>query len=156
MSKDNKIYAAYGSNMNLRQMKWRCPYAKVLGTGELQGYRLLFRGGMGASVATVEPKRGRSVPVLLWEITPRDEEALDRYEGWPTFYRKETLTVQHDSQPVDAMIYIMNDGHEPGTPSIHYLHSIMQGYIDAGLDIAVLKTAQRTSIGMRRVEHENE
>jgi len=27
----NKLYAAYGSNLNLEQMKFRCPYALPLG-----------------------------------------------------------------------------------------------------------------------------
>ena len=31
----NKIYIAYGSNLNLKQMKYRCPDSKVLGTAML-------------------------------------------------------------------------------------------------------------------------
>ena len=105
MKNANKLYAAYGSNLNLEQMEYRCPYAVPLGTAELAGYRLLFRGGRdGSAVATVEPMGGGSVPVLLWEITPRDEEALDRYEGWPRLYCKETVTVEFGGKPAEAMI----------------------------------------------------
>ena len=53
-----KIYLAYGSNLNLDQMAYRCPTATILGTSELNGYRLLFRGGHGGAVATVEPYEG--------------------------------------------------------------------------------------------------
>ena len=54
------LYIAYGSNMNIRQMAWRCPMAEVVGTARLKGYRLLFRGYKRGAVATVEPfARGR-------------------------------------------------------------------------------------------------
>ena len=42
--KKETIYLAYGSNMNQTQMAFRCPTAEVVGTGELKGYELLFRG----------------------------------------------------------------------------------------------------------------
>ncbi len=141
MNKENKIYAAYGSNLNLEQMRMRCPYARVLGTAELPGYRLLFRGGNGGAVATVEPKKGGSVPVLLWDITPRDEEALDRYEGWPNLYRKENVTVLHEGKLVAAMAYIMNPGRQLGRPGAGYFHTIKEGYASAGFDFGVLVKA---------------
>jgi len=50
---ETKIYAAYGSNMNLKQMKKRCPKAKVIGKGELHDYKLTFRGKQ-TGVANVE------------------------------------------------------------------------------------------------------
>ena len=67
-----KIYLAYGSNLNLDQMAYRCPTATILGTSELKDYRLRFRGGHGGAVATVEPYEGGSVPILLWAITAAD------------------------------------------------------------------------------------
>jgi len=149
MNSENTIYVAYGSNLNLEQMEWRCPYAKVLGNAELRDYRLLFRGGNGGSVATVEPKKGGIVPVLLWDITPRDEEALDRYEGWPRLYRKETVTVYYEGKPVKAMVYIMNDGRPLGFPSEHYLQTIIEGYLSAGFDKKTLEQAVKASAGRR-------
>ena len=74
----NKLYVAYGSNLNLAQMARRCPTAKVVGIGKLKEYQLTFRG-----VATIEPVSGAETPVGVWEITPKDEMALDRYEGYP-------------------------------------------------------------------------
>lgn len=75
------LYLAYGSNLHLLQMARRCPTAKVFGTALLNGYRMLFRGNGWGGVATVERDAESSVPVLLWEIQPADEAALDRYEG---------------------------------------------------------------------------
>lgn len=145
ISDGNKLYLAYGSNLNLEQMGYRCPYAVPLGSVELSGYRLLFRGSKNGAVATVEPDEGGSVPALLWEITPRDEEALDRYEGYPRFYRKETVTVKFDGKPVETMVYVMNDGHPLGLPGEYYLEVILDGYVSAGFDGAVLEQAVRES-----------
>ena len=146
ISSGNKFYLAYGSNLNLEQMKSRCPYAVPLGTAELSGYRLLFKGGRDSAFATVEPFEGGSVPVLLWEITPRDEEALDRYEGWPRFFRKVTVTVTLDGSPVEAMVYIMNEWYQPGQPEKHYLKTILKGYASAGFDASVLEDAVKASV----------
>ena len=144
MKNTNKLYIAYGSNLNIEQMGHRCPYAVPLGTTELRDYRLMFRGGSNA-VATVEPHEGGSVPVLLWEITPSDEEALDRYEGWPRLYRKETVTVNFKGKPVEAMVYIMNEVYPYGLPGDYYLDVIKEGYATAGFDTAVLKAAYTAS-----------
>ena len=43
MSED-RLYFAYGSNINLDQMAHRCPAAEVVGPVVLENYRLLFRG----------------------------------------------------------------------------------------------------------------
>jgi len=140
------VYLAYGSNLNLKQMAYRCPTARVLGQAKLNGYRLLFRGGNGGAVATIEKQKGESVPVLLWRIMPYDEEALDRYEGYPHLYRKETVKVRFKGQWVPAMAYIMNDGRPQGAPSRYYYEVIRQGYMDAGFDISILDKAVRDSM----------
>lgn len=38
------LYLAYGSNLNLEQMAYRCPTAKPVGQVVLKDYQLLFRG----------------------------------------------------------------------------------------------------------------
>ena len=83
---EKKFYIAYGSNMDVDQMEWRCPKAELLGVSELDGWQLLFKGSLSGAYATVEQAEGYKVPVLVWAITPRDEERLDRYEGFPNFY----------------------------------------------------------------------
>lgn len=145
MNKENTIYLAYGSNLNLKQMAQRCPTAKVLGGAKLNGYRLWFRGSRGSAVATVEKEKGSSVPVLLWEIQPQDEAALDRYEGYPWLYRKETVKVRFKGKWVEAMVYIMNEGRPLGAPGRYYYEVIREGYIDAGFYIPILDEAVRKS-----------
>ena len=134
------IYLAYGSNMHIEQMKHRCPTGKVLGTSMLKGYRLVFN-----SVATIAPDPDRSVPVVLWDIKPADEKNLDRYEGFPRLYRKETVPVELNGDTVDAMVYIMNsDGIRP--PGRFYYDVIREGYEANGLDTAPLEQALQESL----------
>lgn len=135
---EEKLYIAYGSNMNLPQMAQRCPTAKVVGKGMLQGFELLFRGGRRGGVATIEPCVGSSVPVLLWKIKPQDESALDCYEGFPSFYDKQLMEVKLGGKPAQAMVYVMTPGHELGRPSAFYLNTIRDGYKTAGFDTAHL------------------
>lgn len=129
-----KLYIAYGSNLNLPQMAYRCPTAQVVGTSEIKGYELLFCGGHRGAVATIEPSEGSTVPVLLWAIQPQDEIALDRYEGYPSFYRKETMDLKLEGKTVSAMVYVMNDAYVFGTPTDPYYQIIAQGYKTAGFD----------------------
>jgi len=150
------LYIAYGSNLNLPQMAFRCPTAKVVGVSEIKDYELLFRGGRRSSVATVEPLKDSSVPVLLWKLKKRDLQALDRYEGFPSFYRKEILQVELKGKTVPAMVYIMNDGHPLGSPSDYYLNTILEGYQSAGFDTEILEQAVEKSICLAQEQHEQE
>ena len=152
--KSETLYIAYGSNLNLPQMAFRCPTAKVVGANELKDYELLFRGGRRSSVATVEPLKGSSVPVLLWKLKERDLQALDRYEGYPSFYRKEILPVELKGKTIPAMVYIMNDGHSFGSPSDFYLNTIMEGYQSAGFDTEFLEQAVEKSIRLAQEQQE--
>lgn len=140
MSKD-KIYIAYGSNLNLPQMAQRCPTAKVLGASEIKDYELLFRGSKTGSYATVEPCEGKTVPVLLWTVCKKDELALDRYEGYPMFYEKENMALSLDGKEVNAFVYVMTEGHRLGMPSQYYVDVIAQGYQSAGFDLEILQEA---------------
>ena len=79
-----RLYVAYGSNLNIRQMKYRCPGAKLYGRGVIEDYALQFKGQPHGAFATIAPKEGASVPVAVWEISEKNEQALDRYEGYPS------------------------------------------------------------------------
>ena len=98
-----KLYIAYGSNINLGQMAHRCPSSKVVGTAMLQGYELQFK-----QVATIEKKEHAETPVLVWKLPQKDERTLDSYEGHPRLYRKENVELEIDGEMQNAMVYIMN------------------------------------------------
>lgn len=148
----NKFYLAYGSNLNQEQMARRCPTAKVVGAALLSNYQLMFCGRYSNAVATILPKKGGHVPVLIWEITDKDEEALDHYEGFPFFYGKKNLRVMLNGKMVKAMVYIMNDTRLHGTPGCSYYGTILAGYKAAGFDVDVLRAAVNVSHGVAPVE----
>ncbi len=143
---NKKCYIAYGSNLNLPQMAERCPTAKVLGASSMKDWQLLFRGPHGGAVATVEPYKGSSVPVLVWEISETDENALDRYEGWPYLYRKEIVKIKLGRKTIEALVYLMIEGKPLNQPSSYYYSVIYDGYKSAGFDIEILKKATMDSL----------
>ena len=154
--KKRKLYCAYGSNLCVEQMVQRCPTAKVTGAGTVDGYRLKFRGGYGSAVATIEAtNKEAKIPVLVWLITEKDEEALDRYEGWPHLYRKEDIIVTMDSgEPLEVMAYIMNPRYSENAPSVYYYNIIRDGYETAGFDTEFLRAAATRSANRRVKEAE--
>ena len=113
-------------------MAYRCPEATVVGTAKLDGYELAFRRGF----LTILPKEGASVEGLIWSVTDHDESQLDCYEGYPTFYDKETLTVTDaDGTPHEIMVYTMNAPYRDQLlpVSSRYNAVVLQGCLDAGI-----------------------
>lgn len=136
-----RYYIAYGSNLNTPQMAQRCPKAAVVATGELKDYCLEFRCRERYGVATIRQEKGSSVPILLWSIKPSDERSLDYYEGHPFFYHKEMMAVEINGKMQEAMVYVMNDGHDLTSPSDYYLNIIREGYREFGFDEKILDEA---------------
>ena len=146
MKTKERLYIAYGSNLNMEQMENRCPTANIAGKTVLHNWRLKFRGGTHNAVATIERSKGGKVPILVWSIQPGDEAALDRYEGFPHLYRKETLRVTLNGKRISVMVYIMNETGRPyGTPSAEYLNIIREGYKSLGFNTGVLDEAVTSS-----------
>lgn len=135
-----RLYIAYGSNINLEQMAYRCPNSKIIGKEMLKGYELEFRG-----VATIVPNDKSEVPVLIWEIDGRDEHSLDRYEGFPNLYRKELFEIEIDGEKKECMAYLMNKGHI-SPPTSYYYSVINQGYEANGMDTSYLRAALEKSV----------
>lgn len=146
-----RYYIAYGSNLNVRQMKLRCPKATILGTAKLKGWELLFKGSKSGSYLTIEKKENAIVPVVIWEVDKTDEKALDRYEGYPTFYYKKDIKVQYkgirtgDRRTVTAFAYIMNEERQIGVPSLFYLNTCLDGYDTFYFDKQILLNAYHKS-----------
>ena len=142
-----RYYIAYGSNLNIRQMRWRCPSARIIGTAQLDGWRLLFKGSKTGSYLTIEQEAGHSVPVAVWEVSPEDERALDRYEGFPSFYYKKEMELDITGirtgkiRKRKVFVYIMHEERPVGVPTRSYIQVCMEGYHDFGFDIGVLADA---------------
>lgn len=151
MKNEKRYYIAYGSNLSVTQMHWRCPDAKVVGKGELKDWRLLFKGSKTGSYLTIERCKGSRVPVAVWEVSERDETALDRYEGYPSFYYKEELPFEYSGirtgkkHKATVFVYIMHEDRPLGIPSEHYLNICATGYYLFKFDTKYLKEALRYS-----------
>ena len=146
-----KRYVAYGSNLNLKQMAYRCQSAKLYGKGILGGYRLLFKGSEDNAYLTIEPCKDSIIPVAIWDIGPEDEMHLDVYEGYPTFYYKEDVEVELDTgETISAMVYIMTskikDRINLSLPSEKYYKAVMDGYKDHGFDPKYILEAIEVSV----------
>lgn len=130
-------YFAYGSNMNLHQMDYRCPASEVVENVRLEDYRLAFRGrNPGNGVATILPEKGSHVDGVLWNITPDCEKSLDHYEGYPSLYGKEQVIVQNQAgERQSVMVYVMNAPYKdvPSRPSDLYLKGILEGCHENGI-----------------------
>jgi len=141
MVKSVKLYFAYGMNTNQEEMAYRCPGAHALGRAILPGYRLEFK-----SFATIVPNSKESVEGVLWTITDSDESALDMLEGYPEFYDKKTVSVEHDNQSYIAMTYIMGPREQGYAPSDGYYSMVSAGYQSFGLSQTQLLDAKNRSI----------
>ena len=137
----SRLLAAYGAGVNRAEMAKHCPTAKLIGSAELKNYRLSFRGNKASAVATIEKAKSGSVPALLWEISPQDEIALERWIGVPELYRKATIKVRSDGALVDTLIYILINGKPLNKPSAFYYSTLLEGYRAAGFDEDILKAA---------------
>ena len=129
------LYFAYGSNLNLFQMKRRCKDSVFLKKYELKGYRLNFRSKYRA--ADIEKSKNSIVPGALFEISKSDEKKLDVYEDYPILYKKLYFTYYNKT----VMTYIMVNKTEFRYPTERYLNVVKRGYKDCKLDMKYLKIA---------------
>ena len=135
-----RYYLAYGSNLNLEEMKKRCPGARVIGVTRIPDYRLLVKKGGSGAYLTIEKERGRSVPAAAWEVGTEEEAALDEYEGFPRLYCKteERVSVKEQGTGktwyVQAFVYRMYEKFPAGVPTEEYKRICLQGYRDFGFE----------------------
>jgi hypothetical protein len=124
-----RLYIAYGSNMDRTQMLTRCPNAILTGKTYLENWELTM-----PHYANIERKEGKKTPALVWQITKKDEAALNRYEGYPKAYDKINIIVNIDGRPVSAMAYVMTEEYKKirRTPRSGYREQILRGYLEAG------------------------
>lgn len=104
----SRAYFAYGSNMDVAQMQYRCPQAMFRGTYRLLDHQFIINR---RGVATIVPQKFHAAYGVLWNITGADEESLDAYEGIQRgTYKKDQFSVETEKQRrVDALVYVASD-----------------------------------------------
>jgi len=112
------LYFAYGANMHPGHMSWRCPAAQAQGAFVLRDWQLKFY-----CHATIEPRKGNETAGVLWTITDACEKSLDSFEGFPSYYTKQTWI----QDGVQFFFYEMTDP-KSGRPSPGYVQDIRDSY----------------------------
>ena len=130
-------YCAYGSNLNKKQMKERCPTSQPHFSAVLPNYKLVFSGWsrqQGGASANIKVSSGDKVLGGVYEIDGKELPKLDRSEDCPNTYERLKVLVFRDiGEPVEAVTYIRKRQTDEGKPSAEYLKVIQQGYRDWGL-----------------------
>lgn len=138
------LYVAYGSNTP-EQMEDRCPSAVYLGKRVLNDYRLVFRHYL-----TIEVAFGEKVEVMLYEVPDKDMRHLDLYEGFPSLYRKEFVSIGEEEE---AVVYIMNEEQVPYMlPTTEYLLGVLSGYRDCEIPLSQITEAMTKTINYMNME----
>lgn len=147
------LYAAYGSNLDPHRMAERAPHSPVAGTGWLHGWRLTFGGedvGWDGALSTIVEDVTASVFVVLYDMHPLDETALDAWEGTSLgLWRKIRVRVRAAGEAVLAWVYVL-DAYEGGLPSAHYLGVIADAAEAGGAPadyVAELRRHECRSVG---------
>ena len=127
------LYFAYGSNLDLRQMRRRCPGSTVVGRARLPDYRLGFtryatkrKGG----VADIVPEPGAEVWGALYDVDDAGMASLDEFEGVPRAYRRiDVVVLDDEGNELEAIAYFANKTGE-FAPGREYLGLIITGSRD--------------------------
>jgi gamma-glutamylcyclotransferase (GGCT)/AIG2-like uncharacterized protein YtfP len=134
------LYFAYGTNMDRAGMRVRCPGARAIGTGSLQGWRLLVMRNGYVSIAR-QPEA--NVHGVLWRLGPRDLAALDAYEAVDAgLYRRRVLPVLADGRQTSAQVYVGRSS-TPGRPRPGHLPLVIAAAQSWNLPAAYLDELQR-------------
>ena len=153
-------YFAYGSNLDLPQMKRRCPSSELISKGSLPGYRLTFNkfsSGWGGGVADVIQDQGSKVWGLVFELSDTDLERLDRYEGyhkdWTSLYERWQAIIETPNGLVsDVWVYTVVEKQKFVKPTIEYLQIIKDAAVKWNFPKAYLLEAYVYSTEDKEVE----
>ena len=131
------LYFAYGSNLNKKQMRRRCPNSKLVGQATLKNYRLAFGGNSqkwAGPVATIIHSPGHIVKGILYRISQQDLKRLDAFEGHPSHYLRKSIVVKgSNGKKRKSFVYILPIEFE-ARPSQRYFRIIWNAYGSHRLD----------------------
>ena len=116
-------YFAYGSNLNHKQMNYRCPDNKYITRVYLDNYKFVYYGyskKREGAVANILESADSVVWGGLYEISKSDLEKLDKREGYPNIYDRKELKVEDDHGNIYKVITYLGIGEKIGIPSSEY------------------------------------
>ena len=161
-------YFAYGSNLDLSQMKRRCPESRLISKGSLSGHSLTFNrfsNGWGGGVADVIQDQDSKVWGLVFEISDSDLERLDRYEGYhkdqtSMYERWKAVIDTPNGQISDVWVYTVVEKQKFVQPTLEYLQIIKDAAVrwifpkDYQQTLELVAISIRTTLQRWRINHE--
>lgn len=136
------LYFAYGANMNHEFMKKRCPDYKFLGSVVLADYKFVYDGQSrlrGGGVANIISGWRGKVWGGLYEISDTDLNMLDKYEGYPKYYQRKTVSVKNEQGEVQKAIVYCRPGLTENPPVASYRQEVLEGAEDCKLPPEYIK-----------------
>lgn len=136
-------YFAQGSFIDRVQMRVCCPAAEFIAPARLHDYRLCFPRWSkvrNSAVAGIEPMKGDIAWGVLYELTARDLQRLDRVEGHTAGLGAElnasnrvTVRVERpDGLTVEAETHVAVPQADPGRPSAGYVLLLARAATELG------------------------
>jgi gamma-glutamylcyclotransferase len=126
------LYFAFGSNLNVAQMRLRCPTSTVTGKAQLLDHALEFSGisrrWQGGGTCNITPSPGSSVLGVLYRLSPADFDVLDGFEGAPGRYRRREIEVNAGDDTIVAITYTRVVTPAMNPPSPAYAATVAYGY----------------------------
>jgi cation transport regulator ChaC len=140
-AESSAYYFAYGSNMNLEQIRSRCSRPEVVSAARLSDFRLSFYGHSvtwDGALETVESAPGSHVWGVLFRLSHRDWENLDdcqdaRMDGSGAYFHSPATVTDREGREHFIRLYRKNAQGEPRDPSREYLEHIVRGATENGL-----------------------
>ena len=140
------LYCAYGSNLNIEQMAYRCPNSRPVCKGVLNNWELYFN-----LHADIRERAGTQTLVGVWDISDKDWKSLDYYEGYPNYYERKIVPVDTANGIKDCVVYVMTEWNKNRLdyhrPTAVYFHTIEVGFKDFNMDVEELYGAYERQFG---------
>jgi len=136
MENNNQLYFAYGSNLNISQMRKRCPSVKFVSKAKKLNYKLCFpiisrkRGNKG--VASIKKSKGNIVEGVLYCINTMDLIQLDKLEANGDRYERKRvyISLNNNIKKFSWTYIAISDHKENHPPSATYINLILEGAVE--------------------------
>jgi gamma-glutamylcyclotransferase (GGCT)/AIG2-like uncharacterized protein YtfP len=131
----------YGSLMNpqrFREIAGKWIFARK---AKLHGFHLVFSGKGSADIVCGETNS--VVYGVAYEVTDRQLNALDNYEGVPVgFYTRKKILIEMKSRRHEAFVYVKTKKVENKNPPSRYMKQIVAGLRFHGYEESIVREIQ--------------
>ena len=132
------LYFSYGSNMSSRRLKNRVESARVISSGILEKYKLMFHkisnDGSGKCDALFTDDVNDKIFGVIYSIHKKDLNKLDSVEGCGYGYEKKNVFIEKlNGETIEAFTYCADNITEGLKPYLWYKYHILHGAVENDL-----------------------